>query len=101
MKYLAKSLIDDLYLLSSLFLDNKNFECKLTLLPSKGMVQSNFLQQQDFLKKYLMWIASRTGLFTNFYNFFQLKKLEIDKTKKRIKKKKQRRNFEESERVAN
>ena len=47
-----------------------------------------------------MWIASRTGLFTNFYNFFQLKKFEIDKTKKRIKKK-QRRNFEESERVAN
>ena len=89
LKYLAKNLIDEQYFLSSLNLDNKNFECQYTLLPSESMVQFNFLQLQDFILKKLMWLASRIGIFTFF---FQLKNLDNNETKTRIKKK-QKRNF--------
>ena len=35
-----------------------------------------------------MWLASRTGVFT-YFCIFQLKKLETDKTEKRIRKAKE------------
>ena len=44
-----------------------------------------------------MWLASRIGIFTFF---FQLKNLDNNETKTRIKKK-QKRNFQETERVNN
>ena len=88
LKYLAKNLIDELYLSSSLSLDNKYFECKLTLLSQERMVWYSFLQQL-FLKN------SECGqhielVYLLIFVFFELKNLETEKTKKRIRKTKEK-----------